>query len=282
MATRKKRLRETLPLPDNQPKERVVYQDKFQERTNKRIEEVGRKFRGRGKTIIYALAALAVLAILGGIIYSWNRRTSGSAQGALGKAIETAQAVVTTQPIPPTFSGKTFKSEKERAEAAIAEFQSVADKYGSPTREKAQYFVAVNRLSLDRPAAVGELENLTKTSGEVGTLAKFALAQALQGDGKLDEAAALYAELAQMNDSIISKDTINFALASIYEKQGKTEEAANLYFQIADEASRARDLEGSPLPMGETARQAKERLQALNPAWAAEIKEETPVVPPAM
>ena len=150
----------------------------------------------------------------------------------------------------------------------------MANKYGSPYREKAQYFIAVNRLSLDRPAAIQELENLAKNSGEVGTVSKFALAQALEGDGKLDEAARLYGELSQMNDPILSKDTINFALASIYQKQGKNSEAAELYYKIASEASKAKDLDGKAIPLSLTAREAKEKLETLDPAKAAEIKEE--------
>ena len=60
----------------------------------------------------------------------------------------------------------------------------------------------------------------------------------------MDEAAALYQELANTDNTIIAKDTINFELAQIYQKQGKTEEAANLYFQIAKTASEAKDADG--------------------------------------
>lgn len=282
MATRKKRIQEVKPATvagATTPKETPRYQDAFQRRTEKRIEEVSRKVEGKGKTILYALAALAVLAILLGIFVSWNRRSNAAAQAALGKAIETSEAQVTTQPPLAGANAKTFTTEKARAEAAIAEFQSVADKYGSPVREKAQYFIAVNKISIDRAAAVTELENLSKTGGEVGTLSKFALAQAKEGDGKLDEAAALYGELAALSDPIVSKDTINFSLASIYEKQGKKEDAANLYYTIAKTAYEAKDADGKEITPSQTARQAKEKLQSLDPTRAAEIKEPTPEMP---
>ncbi|HEX8250902.1 MAG TPA: hypothetical protein VF599_22200 [Pyrinomonadaceae bacterium] len=284
MATRKKRLQEVKPATvagdATTPKETPRYQDAFQRRTERRIEDVSRKVEGKGKTILYALGALAVLAILLGIFVSWNRRSNAAAQAALGKAIETSEAQVTTQP--PMIAGsteKTFKTEKERAEAAIAEFKGVADKYGSPTREKAQYFIAVNKLSIDRAAAVAELENLAKSGGEVGTLSKFALAQAKEGDGKFDEAAALYGELAALSDPIVSKDTINFALASIYEKQGKKEDAANLYYNIAKPAYEAKDADGKATQPSQTAREARTKLQALDPTRAAEIKEPAPEMP---
>ena len=280
---RKKRIPEANVIPaGNQPKEPVFYQDRFQEKTNKQIAEVSRRFEGKGKTLLYALAALAVLGILIAIFYSYNRRTSSAAQAALGRAIEISQAPVTTLPVPAGSNERTFKTERERAEASIAAFQEVAEKYGNPVRDKALYFVAVNRLSIDRAAGEQELENLSKNGGEVGTLSKFALAQLKQSNGKLDEAAALYNDLAKASDPIIAKSTINFALASIYEKQGKKTEAAALYFQIADEASKAKDLNDKPIPMSQTARDAKERLQALDPAKAAEIKEEIPELPGAM
>lgn len=280
---RKKRIQEAAAaVPVNQPKQTVRYQDAFQQKAGKQIEEVSKKFEGKGRTVLYALAALAVLAVLIGIFYSWNRRSTSAAQAALGKAIETSQAPVTSQPVPAGSTERVFKTERERAEASIAEFQAVADKYGNPVREKAQYFAAVNRLSVDRAAGEQELENLAKNSGQVGTLSKFALAQAKQGDGKLDEAASLYGELAKVSDPVVAKNTINFALASVYEKQGKKAEAAEIYFKIADEASKAKDLNGKAVPMSPTAREAKEKLQTLDPAKAAEIKEEPLVLPDGM
>lgn len=281
MAKRKSRLREgELPV-NQQPKKTVQYKDTFQQKAGKRVEAVGRKFEGKGKTILYALAAVAAAAVLIGIIYSWNRRSNGVAQAALGRAIETAQAPVTSQPVPAGAAIKTFPTEKMRAEAAVAEFQAVADKYGA-VRDKANYFAAVNRLTLDREAAEQQLADLAKTNGEVGSLSKFALAQAKQGDGKLDEAAALYSELSQTSDPVISKTTINFALASIYEKQGKTDEAANLYYGIAKDASEMKDAEGKPVPPTQTAQEAKEKLQTLDPAKAAEIKDAPPALPEGM
>ncbi len=276
---RKKRLQEVSEIPETKPKEPVFYQDAFQAKANKQIVELSKKVEGKGRTFLYAIAAVAVLAVLIGVIYSWNRRSNSAGQTALGKAIETSIAPVTTQPIPPTYTGKAFKTEKERAEATVAEFQAIAEKFGSPIREKAQYLAAVNRISLDRNAAIQDLEGLAKTSGEIGSLAKFALAQAKQGDGKLDEAVALYQDLANSKDSVVSKDTLNFALATIYEKQGKKAEAVEAYFNLAKKASEAKDADGKPVQLSQTAREAKDKLKALDPTKAAEIKEEIPQLP---
>jgi hypothetical protein len=276
---RKKRLQEVKEVPEAKPQAAVSYQDPFQAKINTQLDQFGKKVEGKGRTILYAIAAVIVAVILIGLIVSWNRRSNGAAQVALGKAIDTSIAPVTTQPLPPNYQGKAFKTEKERAEAAVAEFQAVAEKFGSPVKEKAQYLAAVNRINLDRNAAIEELEGLAKNSGETGSLAKFALAQAKEGDNKLDEAVALYQGLATSTDPVVAKDTINFELASIYEKQGKKAEAADAYFNIAKKASEAKDSEGKTIPMSQTAREAKEKLKALDPAKAAEIKEETPQIP---
>ena len=177
---------------------------------------------------------------------------------------------------------KTFSTEKARAEAAINEFQAVADKYGNPVQEKAKYFIAVNRLTIDRPAAVQELTELSKSSDEVGTMSKFALAQAQTDDGKLDEAAALYQELAAMSNPILAKETVNFELAKIYEKQGKRDEAANLYYDIAKKASEAKDADDKPIPMSQTASEAKRKLEEINPEKAKDIVIPVPSAPTGM
>ncbi len=279
MARIKRRLPQQFQAPvKEEDKKKVVYRDDFQKNVGGKVREFGKQFEGKGKNVMYAVAAIAVLAVLIGIFYAWNRRSNNAANAALGKAIETSQVRVSDSPVPASSTDKVFKTEKERAETAINEFQTVVDKYGGAVEDKAKYFIAVNRLTLDRAAALQELEELSKISGEIGTLSKFALAQAKTNDGKLDESAALYQALAALDNPILAKNTINFELAKIYEKQGKKAEAADLYFNIAKPASEAKDLDGKPIPISPIAREAKEKLEELNPEKAKEIKE--PELPP--
>lgn len=272
MARKKRRFQET-EIPAEEPQKKKVYRDSFQQNIGRKLEDVGKKMEGKGKNVLYAIAAVAVLVALIGIYYAWNRRNNAAAQAALGKAIEISQAQVTDTPPAGGTTGKTFKTEKERAEAAISEFQTVVDKFGGSHEEKAKYFIAVNKLKLDRAAAIAELEALAATGGEVGELSKFALAQAKADDGKPDEAIAIYNELLRKDDLIIAKDTINYEIANIYQRQNKNQEAADLYFSIAQNASIAKDLEGKPIPMTETARKAKEKLQEIDPERAKAIQE---------
>jgi len=277
--SRKKRRFEELEANASKPKEKVSYRDPFQEKVGSRVEEVGQKFQGQGKNILYGLGALGVVAILAGIFYLWNSRTNASGQAALGKAIETSQATVSPSPLPAGSNQKSFKSEHERADAAYNEFQAVAQKYGGSVGEKAKYFAAVNRLVLDRPAAIEDLRALSSSDSPVGNLSKYALAQALSNDGKVDEALPLYQQLAGMSDPVVAKETVNFNIAAIYEKQGNKQQAADLYFDIAKTASEAKDADGKPVPMTETARDAKAKIEELDPERAKQIVEQEPTSP---
>lgn len=277
--SRKKRRFEQLEAAASKSKEKVDYRDPFQERVGTRVEELGKRFEGQGRNMLYGAGALVVIAIIAGIFYLWSSRTNAAGQAALAKAIETSQSPVSTTPAPAGSTQKTFKSEKDRANAAIAEFQAVAQKYGGSIGEKARYFVAVNKLTMDRAAGEEELRALAASSSPAGKLSKYALAEALSGDGKYDEAAQLYQDLAGMDDPVVAKDTVNFDLAQIFEKQGKKQEAADIYFNIAKTASEAKDQDGKPVPMTDTARQAKTKLEQLDPERAKQITEPEPSSP---
>lgn len=277
--SRKKRRFEQLEAAASKPREKVSYRDPFQEKVGLRVEELGQRFEGQSRNILYGIVAIVVIGAIAGIFYLWSSRSNAAAQAALGKAIETSQAIVSASPPPAGSTEKTFKSERERAEAAIKEFEAVAEKYGGSVGEKAKYFAAVNRLAIDRPAAIEALRTLSGSSDPVGKLSKFALAQALASDGKYDEAVPLLQELAALDDPIVAKETVKFDLAQVFEKQGNKQQAADLYFEIAKTASEAKDQDGKPVPMSGTARDAKSKIEELDPERAKQIVEPEPQSP---
>jgi tetratricopeptide (TPR) repeat protein len=276
---RKKRRLEPVPVASAESKEKPRYQDPFQQRVGGKIEEAGKLLEGQGRNILYGLGALAVLAVIVWIIYAWSGRSTAAGQTALGKAIEISERRVTDEPVPAGSTEKTFKTEKERAEAAIAEFNAVAEKFGGDIGQKAKYFAATNKLGVDRAAAIMELEELAKSSDEVGKLSKFALAQTRADDGRIDEAIALYQELLGVTDPVISKDSLNFELAKLYEKQGKKNEAVDILFNLVKSASEVKDSDGKAVPLTPTAQSAKEKLKELDPERAKEIPEPAPEPP---
>jgi len=231
---------------------------------------------GKGRTILYGIGALILIAILAGCFSWWRNKHADEARRALGRAIEIAEAPVSTTPQAGA-PGPQFTSEKDRAQAAAAEFQKVEAKYGDPYRSLAHYFRAANLLTADRSTGLKELEGLTNSSNEeVAARAKFALAQAHEDDGQLDAAAALYTELAKANTDSVPADTANLRLAAVLEKQGKKQEAADLLYKIAESARNAKDKDGKPVEQSAAARDAAERLQRLDPARYAKLPPEAP------
>lgn len=274
---RKKRAPKQYEIPESQEeKAKVQYRDDFQTTVGKKLEDFGSKLEGKGRMIMYGFGALIVLGVIAGLFYMNQVRADNRAQAALGEAIKTSSARITEAPQPPDAVEKVFKTKKDRAEAAIRELQNVANTYGGRFAEKAAYLIAINRLDIDRAAGIKELEGIAGGSSSEASMAKYALAQTRVDDGKLDDAAKLYSELAQSSDPVISKVTVNTALAKVYEKQGKKKEAAAIYFEIAKAASEAKDGQDKPIPPTQAETEAKTKLEELDPEKAKEIKDPEP------
>lgn len=268
---RKKRRFEQIPAAKPATGEKPRYQDAFQRSVGQSIEEAGKKLEGHGRNLLYGAGAVLVLAAVIWIGYVWMNSSNTEAQTELGKAIETSQAAISDLPVPAGSTIRTFKTRQERAEEAIKEFNVIAAKYGGSIGDKAKYFAAVNRLTIDRAAGIKELERLQDIGGPTGSLAKFALAQVLAEDGKTEDAEKLYEELAAASDAALSRETINFELARLYEKQGRRDDAVALLFEIVKAASEAKDMEGQRVPLSSAAQAAKDKLAELDPAKAKEI-----------
>jgi tetratricopeptide (TPR) repeat protein len=254
---------------------RELQHDRFRDTTISFFDRLGNSLEGRGLTILYGLGGLILAGLLVMVFVKWSNRKSDEAAQALGRAINISKASVSAVPV----AGSTepsFPTEHDRAQTAIAEFEKVAAKYGDPYRSESQYFIAANRLVLDRQKGMSELEALTKSKiDEVAALSKFALAQAKEGDGKLDEAAQLYTDLAKQKSSTVTPETVNLRLAKVYAKQGKKKEAADLLFNIVDASRKAKGSDNQPLPVSAAAREAGDELQKLDPDRYAQLPPDT-------
>jgi tetratricopeptide (TPR) repeat protein len=256
---------------------RELQHDRFRDTAITIFDRLGDRLEGKGRTILYGLIGLVLMAVLVGVWIKWQSRKTDEARRALGRAIVIATTPIATANPVVAPTGPTFTNDRERAQKAIEEFEKVATKYGDPYRSEALYFIATNRIYVDREKGISELTELTKSSvAEVAALSKFALAQAKAADGKLDEAAQLFSELAQQTSAVITPDTANLELATVYEKQGKKKEAADLLFAIVDASRKARDTDGTPLPSSAAARTAGEKLEKLDPDRYAQLTPEAP------
>lgn len=256
---------------------RELRHDRFRDTTMSFFDRLGDRLEGRGRTILYGLGAFILAAVLVVAFVKWRNRKADEAQQALGRAISISNTALANPSAPTT--EPTFSNEKERAGRAIEEFEKVAAKYRDPYHSESRYFIAVNRLAIDRPKAMSELAELSNSSvKEVAALSKFALAQANESDGKLDEAAKLYSELAKFNSPTITQETANLRLAKVYEKQGKKKEAADLLFNIVDASRKAKGPDKLPLPTSSAAREAADELKKLDPDRYGQLPAENPLL----
>lgn len=256
---------------------RELQHDRFRDTTMGFFDRLGNMLEGRGQTILYAFGGVILAGIIILFFVKWSNRKADEARQALGRAIAISTANV-GGPMPGLdSSAENFNTELERSQRAIEEFEKVAAKYGDPYRSHARYFIATNRLVVDRPKGVSELNELTSSSvPEVAALSKFALAQVNESEGKLDEAAQIYSELAKQNGVTISQETANLSLAKVYEKQGKKKEAADLLFNIVDASRKAKGADNQPLSPSAAAREAETELKKLDPDRYAQLPPETP------
>jgi tetratricopeptide (TPR) repeat protein len=253
---------------------RELQHDRFRDTTMGFFDRLGNQLEGRGRTILYALGGIILAGLIVLAFVRWSNRKSDEAQQALGRAISITSQPIMANPIAGS-TEPTFSSEKERAQRAIEEFEKVAAKYGDPYKSEARYFIAANRLVVDRPKGMSDLAELSNSRvAEVAALSKFALAQANESDGKFDDAARLYSELAKLNSPAVTAETANLRLAKVYEKQGKKKEAADLLFNIVDASRKAKGSDNLPLPTSAAAREAADELKKLDPDRYAQLPAE--------
>ena len=257
---------------------RELQHDRFRDTTMGFFDRLGDLLEGRGRTILYGLGGLLLAGLLAILFVNWSNRKSDEARQALGRAITISRATVSATPVSGS-TDLTFPTEKDRAQRAIEEFEKVAAKYGDPYRSESRYFIASNRLVVDRQKGISELAELQNSSvGEVAALSKFALAQTYESDGKYDDAARLYTELAKLNSPTVTPENANLRLAKVYEKQGKKKEAVDLLFNIVDASRKAKGSDNQPLPQSSAAREAADELQKLDPDRYAQLPPETPLL----
>jgi hypothetical protein len=249
---------------------RELKHDRFRDTTMLLADRLAERAAGRGRQLLYGLAAIVIIAAAAYGIVRWRHKHAEEAEQAIGRAIAINDAEISNSPAPGSHD-PVFSTPQERSERAIQEFEKVAAKYGEPHRSEARYFIATNKLVTDRATAETELQSLSQGNSEIAILAKFALAQTKESDGNLDEAARLYSEVAKAGSGTVTPDIANLRLASVYDKQGKKDEAAGLLFSIVVTARKAKDKDGKPVPESAASRAAAQQLLKIDPTRHAQL-----------
>ena len=231
---------------------RELKQDRFRDATMLLADRLADRVAGRRTQILYGLIGLVVIAIGVYAVVRWRHKHAEEAQAAMGRAIAINDADIAPT-VPPGSTDPVFTSQQERSERAIQEFEKISGKYGDPYRSEARYFIATNELVTDRLKAETDLQNLANGSGDI------------------DQATALYSEIAKMNSPVVTSDTANLRLALVYSKQGKKKEAADILFNIVSTARNAKDKDGKPIPESAASRAAAQELLKIDPTRHAQL-----------
>lgn len=245
---------------DNATKRELKKQDQFHTITEHGVEWAN---RNRQTAIVSAAAVVVlILAIVGGYVLFQHRSTAAST--AFGAAMQTYQTPVATpgQSLPP--GTKSYATVSERAAAANAQFQSVAQQYGLTQSGKlALYFVGLTYMEEGQngPAEDAFKKTAGSWSHDLAALGKFSLAQLYEQTGRDSQAVDLFNELSNGKASTVPPGLAQIQLAELYSAEGKTDKAKEVYAKLKD---KDKDAKGNPGVAGSIA------AEKLNPQPAGQ------------
>jgi tetratricopeptide (TPR) repeat protein len=226
-----------------QPDEFVSFWTHAAERAN--------RFAAERKRALLTGATMLVTVVVGSIIFAnISERHATSATDALARIERVATAELRPEGAPTTNPDGTpladdgvphFKTEKERAEAALKQLDAFVAGSGNPLRAEGSLQRGPLLLELGRyPEAIAGYEQLLagKLDDRLRFLAREGLGYALEQKGDLPAAAATFEKLtddaAPFKDSGFYKDRAAFHKARIAELRGNAEDAKKLYREVLD------------------------------------------------
>lgn len=181
------------------------------------------------------ITAVLVLLVAGSGYYVAHQ--GQKAKDELSEALRIYHATVISTGTDPTINVTTeltFKTESEKYQKALAEFQKVSSNYGSrPVGKIAKYYTALSLQALGKSSeSIAVLEPLSHENSDYGILARVALAQIYEANGNLPKAAEVYRLIVEDNSPLAPKNVNLMHLAQLYEQQNKTSDATKIYQQV--------------------------------------------------
>jgi TolA-binding protein len=219
----------------------------------------------RKEVMAIVIAVIAVTAVIGGYL-TWRAARDGKAQTLLASALTVAEAPVYTPPPPapgsppPVQPPGTFRSDRERLDAALPKLQAAADAY--PDTEAgitARFRLAATLAELGRFAeAEQRYQEVIQKSGSRSIYrqtAKLGIGEAQLAQGKGDAAIATFKELTTDTNSTLPVDGVLMQLGRAAIAAGKSDEATRAFTRVVDE-----------FPQSLYASEAREKIASLKKA----------------
>ena len=231
----------------------------FAESVAKARVALGERRREVTTTVI---AVVAVVVIAAGF-FGWRATRNSRATNLLAGALAVAEAPVVT-PAPPAPGSPapvqqpgTFRTERERLDAALPRLIEAADKYPSTDAGLTARFRAAGVLAeLGRyPEAeqrYQEVISRAASSSIYGRTARLGLGNVQLAQGKNDAAVATFKELSTDGNSQLPLDGVLMQLGRACMQAGKRDEATRAFTRVVDE-----------FPQSLYASEAKEKILAL-------------------
>src|SRR5262249_22108767 len=158
------------------------------------------------------------------------------ASGAFDDAMKTYSARIGLAVVTDT-GDVSYATEEARAQAALAKFSSVADKYPRTNPgHLARYYQALTLEDLERHnQALEELKKISSGSDkELAAMAQYQMANIYARTGKPDDAIKSYRALADAHSVFVPRPLVLLELADLLRQTNPTE-ASSLYQQIKKE-----------------------------------------------
>jgi len=219
----------------------------------------------RNEVLVIVIAVLAVTVAVGGYL-GWRAAREGKSQALLASALTAAEAPVYTPPPPapgsppPVQPPGTFRTDRERLDAALPKLQAAADAYpDTQAGITARFRLAATLASLGRFAeAEQRYQEVIQKAGAKSIYrhtAKLGVGEAQLAQGKGDAAISTFKELMTDSNSQLPVDGVLMQLGRAAIAAGKGDEATRAFTRVVDE-----------FPQSLYASEAKEKLAGLKKA----------------
>jgi TolA-binding protein len=192
-----------------------------------------------------AIGVLVVALALGGFA-AWKASRDAKGTTLLATALAVAEAPVVTPPPPapgsppPVQPPGSFRTERERLEAAVPLLQRAADGYpDSDAGITARYRLAASLAELGRYAeAEQRYQEVAQKAGAKSIYrytARLGVGEAQLAQGKGDAAVTTFRDLASDTNSTLPTDSVLMQLGRAAQLAGKTDDATRAFTRVVDE-----------------------------------------------
>jgi len=200
----------------------------------------------RQQEVTFAVVAVVAVLVLVGGYFTFRTSRNNKATTMLASALAVAEAPVIAPPppapgsAPPIQAPGTYRTEKERSEAALPRLQAAADAYpGTDAGITARFRLAATlaELGRHREAEQRYQEVVDKTGSRdiYHYTAKLGVAEERLAQGKAADALATFQEIAIDTNSHLPVDGVLMQVGRAALRAGKNDDASRAFTRVVQE-----------------------------------------------